>query len=122
MKVILCPMPRGSELVVIAVCLVSCLMIVKACAAEGGNPAPGPVTTPAKPADDPYLWLEGVTEERALAWVKEQNAVSTRQLEAGPEFGQIQQRLLAILDSKERIPYVAKHGAWYYNFWRDEKN
>jgi prolyl oligopeptidase len=30
--------------------------------------------------------------------------------------------LLAILDSKERIPYVAKHGAFFYNFWRDEKN
>ena len=30
--------------------------------------------------------------------------------------------MLAILDSKERIPYVAKHGHYYYNFWRDEKN
>ena len=28
----------------------------------------------------------------------------------------------SILDSKERIPYVSKHGAWCYNFWRDEKN
>ena len=72
--------------------------------------------------DDPYLWLEDVTGERALGWVREQNAVSTRELESSPEFGPIRQRLLTILDSKERIPYVGKHGAWYYNFWRDEKN
>jgi prolyl oligopeptidase len=57
-----------------------------------------------------------------LGWVKEQNAVSTRELEASPDFDPVRQRLLSILDSKERIPYVAKHGEFYYNFWRDQKN
>jgi prolyl oligopeptidase len=74
------------------------------------------------PPDDPYVWLEDVTGEKALSWVREQNAVSTNQLEALPEFSAIQQRLLLILNSKERIPYVAKHGKFYYNFWRDDKN
>jgi prolyl oligopeptidase len=73
-------------------------------------------------SDDPYLWLEDVTGERALTWVKEQNAQSTRELEASPDFEPIRKRLLAILDSKERIPYVAKHGGYYYNFWRDQNN
>lgn len=73
-------------------------------------------------ADDPYLWLEDVTGDRALAWVKEQNAQSTRELESSPDFDPLRQRLLSILDSKEKIPYVAKHGAFYYNFWRDAKN
>jgi len=77
----------------------------------------GALTSP-----DPYLWLEDVTGEKALAWAKEQNAVSTRELEASPDFEKIRQRLLSILDSKERIPYPAKHGAFYYNFWRDDKN
>jgi prolyl oligopeptidase len=72
--------------------------------------------------NDPYLWLEEVTSERALAWAREQNAVSTRELEGSPQFEPIRQRLLSILDSKERIPYVSKHGDHYYNFWRDEKN
>jgi prolyl oligopeptidase len=72
--------------------------------------------------EDPYLWLEGVTNETALKWVKEQNAVSTKELEASPDFQPIRQRLLSILDSKARIPYVAKHGAYYYNFWRDDNN
>jgi prolyl oligopeptidase len=72
--------------------------------------------------EDPYLWLEDVTGERALTWVREQNAISTKELEASPIFEPIRARLLAIMDSKEKIPYVAKHGEFYYNFWRDQKN
>ena len=93
-------------------------------AASKSEVTPQPAAAPAAhaPADDPYLWLEDVTGERALAWVKAQNAQSTKELEAAPDFEPIRKRLLAILDSKERIPYVSKHGAWCYNFWRDEKN
>src|SRR5262245_23405518 len=68
---------------------------------------------------DPYLWLEDVTGEKPLAWVREQNALSTRELEATPDFATNRQRLLAILDSKERIPGVTKYGRFYYNFWQD---
>jgi len=71
---------------------------------------------------DPYLWLEAVTDEKALDWVRQQNAISTNELQAAPDFGPTRQKLLSILDSKERIPFVAKHGKWYYNFWRDQKN
>src|SRR3984957_1282520 len=72
--------------------------------------------------DDPNLWLEDVTGEKALAWVRAQNAVSTAKLESAPGFKALQDRLLDILNSRERIPQVAKHGALYYNFWRDDKN
>jgi prolyl oligopeptidase len=72
--------------------------------------------------EDPYLWLEDVTTDRSLNWVREQNALSTRELENSPDFESIRTRLLAILDSKDRIPYVAKHGRYYYNFWRDQTN
>ncbi len=72
--------------------------------------------------EDPFLWLENVTGDRALDWVRQQNAVSTRELEASPDFDPIRRRLLAIMDSKEKIPYVSKHGRYCYNFWRDEKN
>ena len=71
---------------------------------------------------DPYLWLEDVTGEKALAWVKEQNAKSIAELTKSPEFKALDERLLKILDSKERIPFVSKRGELYYNFWRDEKN
>ncbi len=78
--------------------------------------------TPTTPGNDPYLWLEEVTGENALTWVKSQNALSTKELEGHGEFEAIRQRLLSILDAKERIPYVAKHGEYYYNFWRDSVN
>jgi prolyl oligopeptidase len=71
---------------------------------------------------DPYMWLEEVTGEKALNWVREQDALTTKELQASPLFEPLRQRLLSIYDSKERIPYVAKHGAYYYNFWRDSQN
>ncbi len=72
-------------------------------------------------ADDPYLWLENVDGEQALDWVRASNAVSQKELEAAPDFQAIHQRLLKILDSNARIPFVSKIGAHYYNFWRDAK-
>ncbi|HPU57382.1 MAG TPA: S9 family peptidase, partial [Verrucomicrobiota bacterium] len=71
---------------------------------------------------DPYLWLEDVTGEKQLDWVRAQNAPTVAELESDPNFEPTRRRLLAILDSKERIPYVSKHGAFYYNFWQDDKN
>ena len=72
--------------------------------------------------EDPYLWLEDVTGEKALNWVKERNAKTQSQFEANPEFNKLKDDLLEILNSKERIPFVTKFGDHYYNFWRDEKN
>ncbi len=69
---------------------------------------------------DPYLWLEEITGDRALEWVKAQNTPTQRELEADPRFEPLRRRLLSIFDSRERIPQVAKHGLYYYNFWRDE--
>src|ERR1035438_23294 len=51
----------------------------------------------------PNLWLEDVDGARALDWVRGQNAIAQRELEASPDFKAIHERLLAIYDSKERI-------------------
>jgi prolyl oligopeptidase len=72
--------------------------------------------------DDPYAWLEEVTGEKPLAWVKERNAESTSELTHSDQFQALDRRLLEILDSDARIPMISKHGAFYYNFWRDAKN
>jgi prolyl oligopeptidase len=80
--------------------------------------SPGPTTR----LEDPYLWLEEVTAERALSWVRQQNAVCTNELGSSVVFEPLFQRLLAIWDSKDKIPYVSKHGPFYYNFWRDEQH
>src|SRR5438067_1801029 len=74
-----------------------------------------------EPADK-FQWLEDVTGEKALAWVKEHNAATKSELADSPEFRALNDRLLKILDSKDRIPGITKHGAWFYNFWRDETN
>ncbi|MFN0151336.1 MAG: prolyl oligopeptidase family serine peptidase [bacterium] len=72
--------------------------------------------------NDPYLDLEDVTGETALSWVREQNAACTSALAQTDEFRALEARLLAIMDSDQRIPYVSKRGAYYYNFWRDAAN
>ncbi len=85
------------------------------------TPSPDPVVaTP--PAEDPYLWLEEVTSERSLAWARDRNAQSQGELEAQPGFATTRDRILAILDSKAKLPYVTKRGKRYWNFWRDEAN
>src|SRR5512140_3161606 len=79
--------------------------------------APSPVVT-----DDPYLWLEEVTGERALEWVRARNAESQPLLEARPGFKALEARLASIFSSKDRIPAVQARGGWLYNFWQDEAN
>ena len=77
---------------------------------------------PAADATDPYLWLEDVTGDAALKWVRERNAASTQALAETEAFKALDARLLKILDSDARIPYVEKMGGHYYNFWRDAQN
>ena len=72
--------------------------------------------------EDPFLWLEDVTGERALDWVRARNAETQEHFDSDPGFIELRDDLLKILDSDERIPFVAKHGDYYYNFWRDQKN
>jgi prolyl oligopeptidase len=82
------------------------------------------MTTPAAAADptDPRQWLEDVLGEKALDWVKARNAESTGELAGSPEFEARRGRILRILDSKEKIPFVSKYGDRWYNFWRDKEH
>ena len=81
-------------------------------------PAADPV---AQSADtDPFLWLEDVQSERALNWVREQNARSQKLLEARPEYAPTRERLLKILNAKDRIPQITRRGDHIYNLWQDE--
>ena len=79
-------------------------------------------TAIAQQAEDPYLWLEDVTGDKPMAWVKEQNAQSVKELEARPEFKGLHEKLVAIYNSRERIPAASKRGKYLYNFWQDAEN
>jgi len=72
--------------------------------------------------DDPYLWMEDVESEKALAWAKERSDADTAVLEAVPEYGPIHTRLLEMYNSEDRIPNPAIRGAWVYNYWRDAEH
>ncbi|MFI8003045.1 prolyl oligopeptidase family protein [Streptomyces sp. NPDC086010] len=68
---------------------------------------------------DPYLWLEDVEGEPALAWVARRNAETEAALAVGDDFAALRTRLRDVLDASDRIPYTTRRGAHLYNFWRD---
>jgi prolyl oligopeptidase len=71
---------------------------------------------------DPYLWLEEVTGEKPLEWVRGRNAACVAALAGSDRFKALEARIRGILDSKERIPMVTKIGDRFYNVWRDAAN
>ena len=70
-------------------------------------------------ATDPFLWLEEVEGERALAWVRAQNARSLAVLQGDPRFARLQAEALAIAEATDRIPTPGLRGGRVYNFWQD---
>jgi prolyl oligopeptidase len=72
--------------------------------------------------EDPYLWLEEVENEKALAWAKERSEADTAVFEAVPEFAEIYAKLVEIYNSRDRIPTPAIQGSWVYNFWQDAEH
>jgi prolyl oligopeptidase len=81
-------------------------------------PMTDPRPTLAAPDDDPYLWLEEIDGERALAWVEEQNAKTLARF-ADAIYKTDRDSLAAILDRADNIPLIARRGARVFNFWRD---
>lgn len=73
-------------------------------------------------AKDSFLWLEDVLGDKPLDWVRARNAESKTALADSPRFQELQKDILAILDSTDRIAYVAKRGEHYYNLWQDADN
>ncbi|MGH3489724.1 MAG: hypothetical protein ACRDP8_17680, partial [Actinopolymorphaceae bacterium] len=71
---------------------------------------------PADPGngDDPYLWLEEVSGEPALSWVRERNDETLSVLARGERFEQVRGEAREVLDSDERIPYVHRRGDHLY--------
>ncbi|WP_405243471.1 prolyl oligopeptidase family serine peptidase [Lentisalinibacter salinarum] len=83
---------------------------------------PAGETMSAETPDDPWIWLEQVEGERALAWVEGRNEASLGYLESRPLFRPLKKRSLEILDSAARIPEPALRGDLVYNFWQDADN
>lgn len=73
-------------------------------------------------ANDPYQWLEDVTGDKPLDWVRAQNAKTDAALASSPEFKAMEAGIREVLDSDAKIPGVQKIGDWYYNFWKDRNH
>lgn len=69
--------------------------------------------------DSQHLWLEDVEGERALAWVREQNARSLAELQADARFARFEAEARRVLESQERIADPVLVGGRVYNFWQD---
>jgi prolyl oligopeptidase len=72
-------------------------------------------------ADDAYLWLEDITGDDALEWVRAHNEPTTAEL-CDDRFEEMRVAALEVLDTDSRIPYVRRRGEYLYNFWRDAAN
>jgi prolyl oligopeptidase len=73
------------------------------------------------PDDDPYLWLEEIDGERALAWVETQNAATLARF-GDRRFEADRDTLAAIYDRPDNIPLIARRGAKVFNFWKDAEH
>jgi len=77
-------------------------------------------TTPASVDNgSEHDWLEDVTGAKPLDWVRERNADTLSRL-GNPEDSPVYNRVLSILNSKDKIPYVHRRDDWFYNFWKDD--
>ncbi len=84
--------------------------------ADTDMPNPAGVQT----GEDPYLWLEEVEGEDALAWVRSQNERTLAELQADPRYAGFEAAALDALNSKERIAYGVVRSGQVYNFWQDD--
>jgi prolyl oligopeptidase len=72
--------------------------------------------------DDPYLWLEEVTGDTALDWVRARNATTVAELTGNARFAGLRDEIREVFDADDRIPYVRRRGDHLYNFWQDATN
>src|SRR6478752_1986886 len=70
---------------------------------------------------DERVWLEDVTGEDALDWVRRHNDPTVATF-AGERFDRMQAEALEVLDTDTRIPYTRRRGDYLYNYWRDAAN
>jgi len=77
--------------------------------------------------EDKYAWLEEVEAEECLSFAKSENEKCLKAL-GDPKEGPTYDRVLAVLESEDRIPHVSSLGRneqgdrILFNFWKDKAN
>lgn len=98
--------------------LCKCLLLLTVIATVTLADAQQPGADPA----DKYAWLENVSGERAVNWVKDEDTRTAKVLRADPDFEPFQAEALHILDDKSRLAWPRLRGGKVYNFWQDANN
>ena len=68
---------------------------------------------------DKYVWLEDISGDRPMKWVKEENARTAAVLEKDKNFAPLQEQALKVLESPDRLPTPEFRNGQVYNTWRD---
>lgn len=71
--------------------------------------------------DHKHEYLKEVLGDKALEWVKKRNEHTLSHC-GDPIETTLYKKILSILDSNEKIPYLRKYNDLYYNFWQDKTN
>lgn len=71
-----------------------------------------------------FLWLEDPKDPRLSKWIKDTNAKSRPSLEAQPDFAQLRQKILDMVNAEptNQLPAFSKIGDNVYSFVRDQAN
>src|SRR5215470_1801426 len=76
----------------------------------------------ASESDDKYLWLEDVSGERPMAWVRAENERSSKVLESDPHYAELEAAALKALESPDRLPTPSLNRDDVYNVWQDAEH
>jgi prolyl oligopeptidase len=69
--------------------------------------------------EDPFVWLERVDDERAMAWVRAEDAKTAAVLEEDARYSGLFEEALEIAEAKDRIPEPRLIGGRILNRWQD---
>ncbi len=71
---------------------------------------------------DPFLWLEGVDDPKALAWAEGENRKAAEALEKDPRYVPMLAEARAIFTAKDRIPTPQFRAGGIDNLWQDAQH
>jgi len=71
---------------------------------------------------DKYLWLEDVSGDRAMTWVKTENERSAKVLDSDPRYAGLAAAALKVLESPDRLAVPDFRQGEIYNTWQDAQH
>src|ERR1700712_1826718 len=87
-----------------------------------GSTFAAPLRAQQQTPEDKYTWLEDVSGDRSMTWVKAENARTAKVLEADPRFPAFQAAALKAAEDPNRLPNPSLRGDDVYNFWQDAQH